>query len=215
MKKSILLLTTTVFLSIAGTIKAQDDPCFKVGGSAINLGVGVGNTISYNSYYVGSGYYGGYPYASVGAAFTPAFTASYEYGIAHVGIGIIGAGLEFGFQGTHANYVEPGNYSEKQHWTTLAFSPRATYHFDVINKNKLDIYAIVQLNIYANGYTDKYTDLYNNSTTTSTSHSSVGVRPGIMAAIRYYFVPGFGVFSEIGYDISIIKAGITFKFGGK
>lgn len=214
MKKQLLLFSTVALLGISTISKAQDDRCFKVGGSAINLGVGVGNTLSYNNYY--GGYYGGFGYVGPSAAFTPAFTASYEYGIAHVGIGIIGAGMEFGFQGTHATYIDGPYYSEKQRWTTLAFSPRATYHFDVINKNRLDIYAVVQLNIYANGYSDKVTDYNNNNVlvTTTNSHSGVGVRPGIMAGIRYFVTPHFGFFSELGYDISIIKAGISFKFGG-
>ncbi len=210
--KKLVLVAAMFGLGFSSTLKAQDERCFKVGASAINLGIGVGNTISYNTYY-GGGYYGS-GYAGTGAAFTPAFTASYEYGIAHAGIGIIGAGIEFGFQGTHSTYVN-GNHSERQQWTTLAFSPRATYHFDVINKNKLDIYAIVQLNIYANGFSDEVTDKFNNVKTTAYSSSGVGARPGIMAGIRYFFTPGFGIFSEVGYDISIIKGGFTFKFGGK
>lgn len=214
MKKSLLLFATAILLTITSTSKAQDERCFKVGSSAINLGVGVGNTVSYNSYY-GNGYYGnGNGYIGAGAAFTPAFTASYEYGIAHAGIGIIGAGMEFGFQGTHSTYVD-NNHSERQTWTTLAFSPRATYHFDVINKKRLDIYAIVQLNIYSNGYSDEVTDYNHNNIIIKNSHSGVGVRPGAMVAIRYFVTPNFGFFSELGYDIAIIKGGLTFKFGGK
>jgi len=213
MKKTFLLLATAALFSIASKSQAQDEQCFKVGSSAINLGVGVGNTVSYNSYNNNTnGYYNG-P-IGVGAAFTPAFTASYEYGIAHVGIGIIGAGLEFGFQGTHSTSVYSNGDYDKQKWTTLAFSPRATYHFDFLNKKKLDIYAIVQLNIYSNSYSDNYRD-NNNNIVPAYSNSSIGVRPGVMVAIRYFFVPNFGVFSELGYDISIIKAGMSFKFGGK
>ncbi|MEO8759717.1 MAG: hypothetical protein ABI388_01805 [Bacteroidia bacterium] len=212
MKKSLLLFATAVLLTTTGTLKAQDERCFKVGSSGINLGVGVGNTVSYNTYY-GNGYYGN-GYVGPGAAFTPAFTASYEYGIAHAGIGIIGAGMEFGFQGTHATYLDK-NHSEKQTWTTLAFSPRATYHFDVINKNKLDIYAIVQLNIYSNGYNDTQTDYNHNSVTVTNRTNGINVRPGVMVAIRYFVTPNFGFFSELGYDIAIIKGGLTFKFGGK
>ena len=205
MKKTLLLFATAALFSLASTTQAQDETCFKEGTSAINLGVGVVNTLSYNNGLVG-GYYGASP------AFTPAFTASYEYGIKHVGIGIIGAGLEFGFQGTHYNYAGTP-YREK--WTTLAFSPRATYHFDFLNKKKMDIYAIVQLNIYANSYSDNSPYYNNNGTISTYSSHSVGVRPGVMVAIRYFFTPNFGVFSELGYDICVIKGGISLKFGGK
>ncbi len=205
MKKTLLLFATAALFSLASTAQAQDEKCFNEGTSAINLGVGVVNTLSYNSGLVG-GYYGASP------AFTPAFTASYEYGIKHVGIGIIGAGLEFGFQGTHYNYA---GTPYRERWTTLAFSPRATYHFDFLNKKKMDIYAIVQLNIYANSYSDNSPYYNNNGTITTYSSHSVGVRPGVMVAIRYFFTPNFGVFSELGYDICVIKGGLSFKFGGK
>jgi hypothetical protein len=204
MKKKIVLLVTATLISLTTALNAQDEQCFKKGTSALNLGIGVGNTLSYDNGYAYAGVYG------VGhAVFTPAFTASYEYGIVHVGIGIIGAGLEFGFQGTHYDYP---NSAYREKWTTLAFSPRATYHFDFLNKKKFDIYGIVQLNIYANSYSDNYNP---NGTITTYSSNSVGVRPGIMVAARYFFTPNFGVYSELGYDISIIKAGLSFKFGGK
>jgi hypothetical protein len=201
MKKKLILFVTTTLLTIATTSQAQDQ-CFKAGTSAINLGVGFGNTVTY-----GTGLYG---YGGA-VSIAPAFTASYEYGIIHVGIGIIGAGLEFGYQGSHYNYTDGVNIY-KERWTTLGFCPRATYHFDILNKGKLDIYPIIQLNVYNSIYTDNGPagNVYVNP-----NNNSVFIRPSILAAVRYYFTPNFGVYSELGYDISIIKAGISLKFGGK
>ena len=215
MKKTLLLFAAAALFSIASTTQAQDEQCFKKGTSAINLGVGIGNTVSYNS---GNALvYGGY--GVVGhAAFTPAFTASYEYGIIHVGIGIIGAGLQFGFQGTHNTYNDGYYYTEKEKWTTLSFSPRATYHFDFLNKKKFDIYPIIQININSYGYSDTYTATGAPGYTyypANSSSNSIGVRPSILVAARYFFTPNIGVYSELGYDISIIKAGLSIKFGGK
>src|ERR1700740_3488023 len=147
MKKIIVLFVTITFISVATTSKAQDEQCFKKGTSAINLGVGFGNTVAYST-----SVYGGYGYGR-SISISPAFTASYEFGITHLGIGIIGAGLEFGYQGSHNTYND-GVYIYKEIWTTLAFGPRATYHFDFLNKKKFDIYPIIQVNIYSNLYTD-------------------------------------------------------------
>jgi hypothetical protein len=204
MKRKMLLLVATTVLGITN-INAQEERCFNEGTSAINIGIGVGNTISYSNVY-GS------------AIFAPAFTASYEYGIKHVGIGIIGAGLEFGYQGTHYNYANAYGYVAKEQWTTLAFSPRATYHFDFLNKGKFDVYPIVQINIYS--YADNYIQTGNNGSGVIYSNgnynnSSIGVRPSLLVAARYFFTPNIGVYSELGYDISIIKAGLSVKFGGK
>jgi hypothetical protein len=201
MKKKIILFVTVAFISIATTSKAQNEQCFKKGTSAINLGVGFGNTITYNNGYNGYGY-------GPSVSISPAFTASYEYGIVHLGIGIIGAGLQFGYQGSHYNYTDGINvYKDRE--TTLAFGPRATYHFDFLNKKKFDVYPIVQINIYSYMYSDNgpYGNVYANS-------NGVGVRPSVLVAARYFFTPNIGVYSELGYDISIIKAGLSIKFGG-
>ena len=47
------------------------------------------------------------------------------------------------------------------------------------------------------------------------NNNSIGVRPSLLVAARYFFTPNIGVYSELGYDISIIKAGLSVKFGGK
>lgn len=206
MKKIAFLFLTTTFIGITNTAKAQDEPCFKVGASAINLGIGFGNTVNYDN---GLGVYG---INNSGMHRSPTFTASYEYGIAHLGIGIIGAGLEFGYQGSHYDY---SGTTYKDVWTTLAFSPRATYHFDILNKKKFDVYPIIQINIYdyiySNNYSSTVSGLYNNNS----NNSGIGVRPSILVAARYFFTPNIGVYSELGYDICIIKAGLSIKFGGK
>jgi hypothetical protein len=209
MKKTTLLFATAALLSIASISNAQDsqdEHCFRAGSSGINLGVGIGNTIVYDNGY------GGY------AGFSPAFTASYEYGIAHAGIGTIGAGIQFGFQGSEYTYANGNGYVAKERWTTLAFSPRATYHFDVLTRRKIDFYPIVQLNVYSYGYSYTETGYYKNGQVvnryTPANANSVGIYPSVLIAVRYFVTPNFGFYSELGYDITIIKAGFTFKFGG-
>jgi len=191
-----------LFIGLTATLNAQEK-CFNEGTSALNLGVGFGNTVTYGVYAYGYGY-------APSVAISPAFTASYEYGIKHVGIGIIGAGLEFGFQTSHDNYNN-GSNSYKENWTTLGFCPRATYHFDILNKGKFDIYPIVQINVYSSSYSNNFPS---NGTYVNQNTSSVFIHPSVLAAVRYFFTPNFGVYSELGYDISIIKAGVSLKFGG-
>jgi len=206
MKKTVLLFASALLFGFASN--AQDEHCFRAGSSAINLGIGIGNTITYNNGYGGT------------AGIAPAFTASYEYGIAHVGIGTIGAGMQFGFQGSEYTYADGKGYVDKERWTTLAFSPRATYHFDVLTRKKFDVYPIVQLNVYSYGYSYTESGVNNNgqvvhTTYTSANNRTSGVYPSVLLAVRYFVTPSFGFYSELGYDISIIKAGFTFKWGGK
>ncbi|HTA63092.1 MAG TPA: hypothetical protein VK835_11580 [Bacteroidia bacterium] len=202
MKNKLILFIAIVLVGLTTTSNAQER-CFNEGTSALNLGVGFGNTVAY-----GGGVYA-YGYAP-SVAISPAFTASYEYGIKHVGIGIIGAGLELGFQGSRDSYNNGSNvYSER--WTTLGFCPRATYHFDILNKGKFDVYPIVQINVYSSSYSNTFPS---NGTYVNQSSSSVFIHPSILVAARYFFTPNIGVYSELGYDIAIIKAGLSIKFGG-
>jgi hypothetical protein len=206
MKKTSLYFALTALLGLSINTQAQEEHCFRPGTSAVNLGIGIGNTITYDNGY------GGY------APISPAFTASYEYGIAHAGIGTIGAGLQLGIQGSEYTYDNGNGYIAKERWTTLSFSPRATYHFDVLTRKKIDFYPIVQLNVYSYGYSYTQTGIDNNGhprTYNPSTNNSVGVYPSILIAVRYFVTPNFGFYSELGYDISIIKAGFTFKFGGK
>ncbi len=200
MKIKILLLPLTFLLSFSLQTKAQDEHAFKTGSSAINLGIGFGNTVFYNN---------GLIYGNGSTTATPIFMGSYEYGMTRLGRGVIGAGIQFGYQGSHYNYKDISGMDNQIRYTTIAFSPRVTYHLDVLGGKKFDTYGIVQLNIYSYG-------ISNTAPTgagfVNTNSSKVGLRPAVLIGIRYFFAPYFGLFAEAGYDICIVKAGLSFKF---
>jgi hypothetical protein len=178
--KKLLLFTSVVVFSLTQLL-AQEST-FKMGDKVLNLGIGLGS-----SYY--SGYY---------TSSTPAFTGSFEVGVAD-GIlekGSIGVGGYIGFSSaTYSNY-----------WKTSSFiiGARGSFHYPLVNK--LDTYTglILGYNIYNTKYYDAYSGHFN--------ASSSGPALAWFAGARYYFNPKIAAMAEIGFGVSYLTLGISFKF---
>lgn len=191
------LLTFFFMIQSSSGLLAQ---VFNKGTLAVNAGIGLIGTIRY--------------YPGVHVSRTPVIGLSGEYGIMKLGPGILGGGIAFGYQG--ASYTENyGSYYYKYHWSTTLFGVRGTYHPDFLKGDKYELYGIVQLSIthYGNSFTtnDPFLNTYQYG-----DHSlNTSFHPYLMLGARYYFSKNFGVYSELGYDISLIKLGITLKFDKK
>ena len=172
---------------------------FSKGTIAINAGVGFISTIRY--------------YSLSGVHRTPVLSISGEYGIMKLGPGVLGGGIAFGYQSASytSNY---GAYYYKDKWSTTLFGVRGTYHPDFLNGEKYDVYGIVQLSITHFGYSYTTNDPYINTYAFDYGNHSLSTsfHPYLMVGARYLFTKNFGVYSEFGYDISLIKLGITLKF---
>ncbi|HEX7414845.1 MAG TPA: hypothetical protein VF411_12450 [Bacteroidia bacterium] len=198
MKGTEWIFAAAILICLASTTKAQDERCFNKGTSAINLGVGIGSRINY--------VYG------TGNGITPIYNMSYEYGVAKAGPGVIGIGISASsIIDSYTSSLYFTNYTVK---TTEAYSVlglRAAYHPDFCNGKKYDVYGAIQLNIYCAGSTQTSDDP---KIQNSRSFNVTQILPSLLIGARYYFVPNFGVYGEFGYDFAILKAGVSFKFGG-
>lgn len=52
----------------------------------------------------------------------------------------------------------------------------------------------------------------NNNAASSYDYGSTGATSGLFVGGRYYFKPSIGVFAELGYDHTYLKAGLAVKF---
>ena len=161
-------------------------PAFAQGDNTIGIFAGAG--IDY-------GYYNG-----VNAA--PAVGVLYDHGIVgNVGPGTIGLGGVVAVKTAHYAYT-----NEDARWSNVFVAVRATYHLTILKdkNNKFDPYGGVMAGIRAYRFTD---DRFRN-------RNEDYIRPvsGLFIGAKYNFVPNFGVFAEVGYDISFLKAGINFNF---
>lgn len=197
MKKVSLLLA--FFVLVFFSAQAQTDNNFGEGSSAINVGIGFGNTI-----YTGADYKMGFPTIS----------ASYEYGLVEIPMGsklhgVISIGGLVGFGGSKYEYKywHWGGYSVKT--TYFLVAARANYHF--IFHDKFDPYAGIILGGYFGNSKVTYDDGWNNTYPGYDANDS-GFHGGAYVGARWFFTPAIAVFSELGWNISIFTAGVTFKF---
>ena len=127
-------------------------------------------------------------------------TASYEHGFSDK----ISAGAFVGI--IQRKYTDDFKYK----YTVIGI--RGSYHFnELLNvaNEKLDVYGGVSLS--RRGYTLKY-DWNDGEHTYTEKAKASDVVFGIHAGGRYQFSSNVGVFAELGYGISPLQLGVTFKF---
>lgn len=184
--------------------------CFNENTHIINIGVGLPNT-HYYAAYRGAGY----RYRT-----TPAFSASYEQAFPKkLGIGFLGLGAYLGFQNSSSTYNYYYNkngyvndYYYKNSWTNFMAAARGVYHFDVLNAEKAEVYVGVLAGVriqsyhYVTNNPDPYADNYR------ISSGSVYPVLSAFAGARWYFVKNVALFGEVGYGVSYLTGGFSFKF---
>ena len=183
---------------VFATARSQD-AVFEKGSSAINVGIGFGSTM-----YHGVGYKMGFP----------SISASYEMGIVEVAMGssltgVVSVGGLAGFGGSKYDYSYSPSYGYTVKTNYFLIAVRGNYHF--IFHDKFDPYAGIILGYYfGNNKVDygtawpSYIPKYNENTG--------GFHGGAYAGARWFFTPAIAVFTELGWNISILTIGATFKF---
>lgn len=165
---------------------------FEKGSNAINLGIGFGNTD-----YRGNDYYG----------FFPSLSGSYEHGIVRIPMGsqmtgVISIGGYLGW--SMSNYNQ--DWDDYYLYNTVIVAVRSNYHF--IFHDKFDPYAGLWFGGRIHGGQWKGNKNHPEDWEPAKSSPAAGVYIGA----RWFFTENFGVYSEIGYLISVFNIGITFKF---
>lgn len=185
MKKIILL--TTIILSSFATINAQQ---LSEGNSMINLGIGLG------SYFTsGTGY----------NTTIPPVEGAYEYMITeNISVG--------GFAGAYGakyetNYDIAYNFSSKFSY----FYGGAIGNFHFVNTDKFNAYGGVKLGyVNASTSTDSNDD-YLDELLETLDYTDSGVIYGVQLGGRYFVSEKLAINAELGYGISTVKIGVTFK----
>lgn len=184
--------------------------CFNENTHIINVGAGFANS-RYYAAYRGKGY----SYKT-----SPAFSISYEQAYPKkLGIGFLGLGVYGGFQSSSSTYNYyynkngyASNYYYKNNWTNFMVAARGVYHFDVLNAERAELYAGVLAGIriqsyhYVTNNPDPYADNYR------LTSGSVYPVFSVFAGGRWYFVKNVALFAEVGYGVSFLTGGFSFKF---
>ncbi|MBG8553008.1 hypothetical protein [Hymenobacter guriensis] len=162
---------------------------FGKGTTVANLGVGVG--INYgNSFVVGA------------SKSIPALSLSVERGIREgLGPGVIGAG---GLLVYKSNTWGSGEYRLTER--NMYVGVRGTYHYNFTDNEKLDTYAGLSLGARIQSYSDN--GYYSNTD----SWGGTYLTTGLFLGARYYVTEKIGGFAEVGYDMSLLKLGVSARF---
>jgi hypothetical protein len=191
------------------TSVSDGSKCFDENTHIINVGVGFGG--NYYSSYSGSGY----DYRT-----TPAFGISYEQAFPKkLGPGYLGVGAYLGFQNSSSTYnyyyYKNGynnNYYYKNSWNNTFIAARGVYHWDVLNAKNAEVYAGILIGFRIQTYNYETNNPDPNAYNYRLHSGSVYPTAAIFAGARWYFVKKVALFGEVGYGISYLNGGVSFKF---
>ncbi len=174
--------------------KPESTPTFRKGYSIVNLGLGL---LSPNN---------GYDlFGSLKSA--PALTIAYDRGVVEgIGPGTIGLGGLIGYKGYRYDFP---NTDEKATWTDIVVMGRSTYHYNFTTNPKLDTYGGISLGFRVNLYKNDVSPAAERDRYTG---DGLHLAYGLFAGARYYLTERFGAFGEVGYDMSYLKLGLTYRF---
>lgn len=176
-------ISLTILLLIAGTITQAQQ--FRQGTTVANLGIGLGTSLG-----------------GLGKV-RPAISLSIDRGVWDVGgPGVVSLG---GYVGnTGYKYTDLG-YTAKWNYTIIGL--RGAYHYNGFsNIPDLDVYGGAML-----GYNiARYSSDTNDDLLANSYGSGIGLS-GFIGG-RWFFTEKLGVHAELGYGVSILAIGLTYKF---
>jgi len=182
-------ITLLVLFTCGALIGLHAQNSFSKGDKIVNVGIGVG------SYYGGDGY----------TSSIPPFTVSFEQGIidglldgkASIGVG--------GYLAYTANKWEStyGSTTFGYKYSYFILGARGVFHYQFVDK--LDTYTGLML-----GYNVVSSSTFGDGMGGSSPTAS-GIGYSAFIGARYHFSDKFAAFAEIGYGISALELGISFK----
>lgn len=187
MKSNIVLKAVFVFLFVLSFSELMNAQLFSKGDNVINLGIGV------PSYLGGNGY----------ETKLPLISGSYEYGLFDdllEGKASIGVGGYLAYTANRFKYAGNRGYD----YSYLIIGPRAAFHYNPIEN--LDTYGGLLL-----GYNIVSSSSYGDASDRPANNES-GFIPAIYVGARYYFMNNIAAFAEVGYGLSLVEVGLSFKF---
>jgi len=173
-----------ILLTILIAVAAEAQP-FQKGTTTANIGVGLGTALG-----------------GLGKA-RPAISASIDHGVWDIGgPGVISLG---GYVGNTGYKYASGNYTYK--WNYMVVGARGAYHYNGFTSvPKLDVYGGIMLGYNIVKYSSDGDDI-----AMANSYGSGMGFSGFLGS-RWFFSNSMGVYAELGYGVSVLNAGLTFKF---
>ena len=184
MKRTLAIIAVLCSFTLLGVSQNT----FNKGDKVINAGIGLGNAL-----YTGSGY----------TSKTPPLSLSFEMGVKDELFdekSSLGIGGYIGYSGAKWEYL---GYGWK--YTNLIIGARGVGHYQLIDK--FDTYTGLLL-----GYDIVSMKEFGTAIPGYDSASSSGFIWAWFVGGRYYFTDNFAAMAELGYGISYLTLGVSYKF---
>lgn len=129
-----------------------------------------------------------------------------------IGPGYLGVGALVGYRHAGYRYNDPYNaYYYTHSWNDVMVLGRATYHWDPLVSEKVELYAGILVGVRMQFY--NYDSNYPAYLDTYEAHNNFAYPSwGAFAGARWYCAKNIGLYSELGYGNSFISFGVNFKF---
>ena len=173
-----------ILFAVVGMATLANAQPFQNGTTTVNAGIGLGTALG-----------------GLGKA-RPAISVSLDHGLWDIGgPGVISLG---GYVGNTGYKYTSAGYTAK--WNYVVVGVRGAYHYNGFEIPELDIYggAMLAYNIVSYSADGAGEALRNNY------GSGMGLS-GFVGG-RWFFNDNVGVYAELGYGVSVLSAGVTFKF---
>ncbi len=192
MKQAITTFLTAILICASQLLHAQT---FQKGDNVLSAGIGFGSTLGFVK----------------GGSQTPALSVNFERGAWEAGPGVISIGGYIGYKSIKYS-ASSGSYTYSQTWKYSIVGARAAYHYTGLETDKVDLYGGLMLSYNILRY--KYQDNLGGSGGSVSGTGNYGSGAGFTGFVggRYYFTPAIAAYAELGYGISFLNAGISFKF---
>lgn len=184
MKRSLIMLLSTLVAAVLMATTTQAQP-FQKGTTNANVGIGLGTALG-----------------GLGKA-RPAISVSVDHGFWDIGgPGVISLG---GYVGNTGYKYGGAGYTAK--WNYIIIGARGAYHYNgFTDLPNLDVYGGAMLGYNIVSYkTEGGGDAFKNN-----YGSGLGLS-GFVGG-RWLFTDNIGAYAELGYGVSVLALGVTFKF---
>jgi hypothetical protein len=181
--------------------------CFDENTKIVNVGVGFFTNSYYNFSRSGS-----YSYRS-----SPSLSISYEQAYPKkLGPGYLGLGAYFGYRTSYYRYDDSffnGNkYYYRHNWTHMFVAARGAYHLDMLMIDKGELYFGVILGLRIQNYSYETNSPDPDAKRYALNDRNVYPSSSLFVGGRYYLSNNIAIFGELGYGISYLTGGVSFKF---
>jgi hypothetical protein len=207
-KRFLFIFAIIIALSVSAQKKKTEaqsssfrsEQWLKDGNFLVNIGIGLGSPYSPRGFGIGV------PPVSLSADYLISIPNDPLKGKLGIG-GLIGYGSSW----YRSHYNGPGvKYNYTWRYSYYLLGARINYH--ILLEKKVDIYLGIMAALRISSYRfDSDFDGFNESWATRPYVGGWFV-PGFYVGCRYFFQKNIAVFGEVGYNVSWLTAGISFKF---